>query len=119
MSTTVKTTKYTYKSSSGGGTTGTTDVTMEYGTDIGAFTRLEVRLELSVFCVKKMFKKSVVKSDYLFSNKELCVTDEDSILNVSKMDNKELIIFIVPPKRIWKKIFRMVLNYHLVSRSKY
>lgn len=57
MSTTVKTTKYTYKSSSGGGTTGTTDVTMEYGTDIGAFTRLEVRLELSVFCVKWCFKK--------------------------------------------------------------
>lgn len=42
-STTVKTTKYTYKSSSGG-TTGSTDVTMEYGTDIGAFTRLEVRI---------------------------------------------------------------------------
>lgn len=44
-STTVKTTKYTYKSSAGG-TTGSTDVTMEYGTDIGAFTRLEDKIRL-------------------------------------------------------------------------
>ncbi|KAF8793407.1 Paramyosin like protein [Argiope bruennichi] len=43
MSTTVKTTKYTYKSSTGGATS---DVTMEYGTDIGAFTRLEDKIRL-------------------------------------------------------------------------
>lgn len=45
-STTVKTTKYTYKSSSGGAGAATTDVTMEYGTDIGAFTRLEDKIRL-------------------------------------------------------------------------
>ncbi|XP_035228126.1 paramyosin-like isoform X1 [Stegodyphus dumicola] len=45
MTTTVKTTKYTYKSSTGG-TSGSTDVTMEYGTDIGAFTRLEDKIRL-------------------------------------------------------------------------
>ncbi|CAL1296432.1 unnamed protein product [Larinioides sclopetarius] len=43
MSTTVKTTKYTYKSSTGGASS---DVTMEYGTDIGAFTRLEDKIRL-------------------------------------------------------------------------
>ncbi|KAG8189722.1 hypothetical protein JTE90_019670 [Oedothorax gibbosus] len=43
MSSTVKTTKYTYKSSTGGVSS---DVTMEYGTDIGAFTRLEDKIRL-------------------------------------------------------------------------
>lgn len=86
MSTTVKTTKYTYKSSSGGGTTGTTDVTMEYGTDIGAFTRLEVRIELSVFCVICCFLKKCQISLFNVKRKNR-LTDEDCGLNVSKMDN--------------------------------
>ena len=39
MSTVRSTTKYVYRSSGGGGG----NVEMEYGTDLGAFTRLEVR----------------------------------------------------------------------------